>query len=117
MCSTSAAHVTVLGQTFHPGVIVCLKAPSDDDFPEFGEVTQVFVPDELKLLLVRKLHTDCYSEHYNAYNIKAMHSLVLVNWQFMMCFTCTDHQNIFVVVRSCSSHSTVHITIFTKTKV
>lgn len=53
----SAVHASVLGQDFHPGVIVCLKSPSDYDFPEFGEIIYVLVPDESKLLVVKRLCT------------------------------------------------------------
>ncbi len=100
----SAAYVSVLGQTFSPGVIVCLKAPSDADFPEFGGVTHVFVPDESKLLLVRKLYTDCYCEHYNAYSInKSFYTFISVGelaiHDVFHLYRSSAHS--FVVVRSC----------------
>lgn len=59
----------MLGQDFCPGVCVCLQAPSDDGYPEFARVMNVFVPDESKLLLVRMLATESYSPHKNAYCI------------------------------------------------
>lgn len=57
----------MLGQDFHQGVCVCLQAPSDDSYPKFACVTQVLVPEGSKLLLVRLLKTDSYSQHRNAY--------------------------------------------------
>ena len=104
--SYSAAHVSVLGQTFQPGVVVCLKAPSDVDFPEFGEVTQVLVPDESKLLLVKKLHTECYSELYNAYSVNKSQNYALTSIGELAIHDVyhlyRSSSELFVVVRSCN---------------
>ena len=75
----SATRVSVLGQDFHRGIVVCLKAPCDDDFPEFGEVTHILVPEESKLLLVQKFLTGSYSEHYNAYCVTKTSYFTLIN--------------------------------------
>ncbi len=72
-------YVSVMGKKFHRGVVVCLKAPCDDDFPEFGEVMKIFVPEESKLLLVRKFHTGSYCNHYNAYCVTKLSSFTVVS--------------------------------------
>ena len=61
--------VSVLGHTFKSGVVVCLRAPSDNEYPQFGEIVHVFVPDESKVFLVRELITESYCSHYNSYNV------------------------------------------------
>ena len=43
------------------GVVVCTKAPSNEHFPEFGQVAVIFVPEESKLLLINKFNTNFYS--------------------------------------------------------
>lgn len=71
--------MSVLGQDFRRGVVVCLKTPCDDDFPEFGEVTHILVPEESKILLVQKFLTRFYSEHYNAYCVVKTSEFTLVS--------------------------------------
>ena len=104
--SNSAAYVSVLRQTFRPGVIVCLKAPSDADFPEFGEIIQVFVPEESKLLLVRKLLTDCYCEHYNSYSVNKSSSYALTSVGELAIHDVfhlyRSSASYFIVIRSCN---------------
>ena len=77
--SSSTAQVSVLGQTFHPGVIVCLKSPTDSELPEFGEVIHILVPEESKLLVVRRVYSNYYSGHYNAYAVHKSSDTAMVN--------------------------------------
>ena len=51
----------------HHGAV---KPPCDDAFPEFSEVKYVLVPDGHKSLLVKKLYTSTYSNHFSAYNVE-----------------------------------------------
>ena len=67
-------YVTVFGKKFERGVVVCLRAPRDDDLPEFGEIVNIIVPEESKLLLVRKFHTTAYCNHYYAYSVTKLSS-------------------------------------------
>ena len=46
-----AASVTVLGQEFRGGDVVCLQAPSDVSFPTFGQIIWNPVSEELKILV------------------------------------------------------------------
>ena len=99
-------YVTILGQTFRPGVIVCLKSPSDNDFPVFGEVVQVLVPNELKFLLVRELDTTFYYAHFNAYNVTKSSNYALVDIGSLAIHDVfhlyKSSSLLFVVVRSCN---------------
>lgn len=101
----------MLGQDFHPGVIVlvCLKSPSDYDFPEFGEIIYVLVPDESKLLVVKRLCTDYYSQHYNAYCVTKSSNFALVDVGelaihdvFHLYRLSSDSSQYYIVVRSCN---------------
>ena len=73
--------MSVLGQEFRSGVVVCLKAPSNECFPKFGQVIHVLVPDEMKLLLVKLFDTESYSQHHNAYcvNMTSDYSIISVD--------------------------------------
>ena len=97
--------MSVLGQKFHRGVVVCLKAPSNSDFPEFGEVSHVLVPEETILLLVRKYHTDCYCSHYNAYCVTKSADYILVSVPELALHDVFHPYNVsssyFIVIRSC----------------
>lgn len=79
MLFNSASCVSVLGQCFRSGVVVCLKAPSNGDYPEFGAVTHVLVPEESKMLLVMKFSTGSYCSHYNAYCVTKTATFIVVN--------------------------------------
>ena len=59
----------VLGKEFRPGAIICLQSPSNTDFPIFGEITRIFVPNDTKKLLVQLYDTENYSPHYNGYQV------------------------------------------------
>ena len=65
----SAASISVLGQIFRPGDFVCLEMPSDDNYPTFGQIVFIIVPEDFKLLIVKKLKTESYSAHLNAYSV------------------------------------------------
>ena len=65
----SAKFVVILGKEFRPGAIVCLRPPSNESYPLFGEIIRVFVPNHEKTFLVRMYNTVQYSSHYNAYEI------------------------------------------------
>ena len=47
----SAVSVSCLGQEFRSGAIVCTKRPSDNDFPEFGEVVTILLHEDAEYLL------------------------------------------------------------------
>ena len=59
----------MLGKEFRPGAIICLQSPSNTDFPIFGEITRIFVPNDTKKLLVQLYDTENYSPHYNGYQV------------------------------------------------
>ena len=73
MCNVipySATSLTVAGMEVHRGAVVCVKPPCDNAFPEFSEVKYVLVPDGHKSLLVKKLYTSTYSNHFSAYIVE-----------------------------------------------
>ena len=41
--------MTVLGQDFRPGAMVYVRAPSDDTYPLFGEVTHIILHEDSTL--------------------------------------------------------------------
>lgn len=110
LCCSSES-VTILGKKFHKGVVVCLLAPCDNDFPQFGEVTHVLVPEESKLLLVRKFHTHAYINHFNAYHITKLARYAVIDVTELALHDLFHPYNIsstyYVVVRSCS-HVELH---------
>ena len=58
-----------LGQKFRGGDVVCLQAPLDISCPTFGQKIWILVPEDLKILVVKKLRTEAYLSNYNAYHI------------------------------------------------
>ena len=101
----SATSITVLGTKFHPGALVCLKVPADEDYPLFAEVKYIFVPDDTKLLLVKKLSTTSFSNHYNAYHVSPTPSYCLVNVTDLalhqVFYLCTIGSAYYVTIKSC----------------
>ena len=90
MCNVipySATSLTVAGMELHRGAVVCVKPPCDDAFPEFSEVKYVLVPDGHKSLLVKKLYTSTYSNHFSAYIVEAT-----LNWSIVSVADLALHQ-------------------------
>lgn len=85
---------------------MCLTAPCDNDFPEFGEIIHVLVPDDSKLLLVKKFNTDSYSAHYNAYCVTKSSVFTVVNITELALHDVFHPYKVlssyYIVVRSCS---------------
>ena len=52
--------------------IVCTKRPSDDDYPDFGEVSHILVYEEAKYLdlVLKEFETVTFSHHYFAYQVQ-----------------------------------------------
>ena len=100
--SNSATHVTILGQTFNPGDIVCLEAPNDSDYPVFAQVLAIIVPDDNKFLLVRKLLTQLYSSHLNAYKVSKLSCFNIVTVsELALHDVFSIYKSSYIVVRSC----------------
>ena len=59
----------MLGVQFRPGAVVCLETPSHDDYPVFGEIKNILLSEDNKILLVRLCETTCFYHHYFAYCI------------------------------------------------
>lgn len=99
--------MSVLGKKFCRGVVVCLKAPCDNDFPVFGEITHILVPEESKLLLVKKFDTGSYSKHSNAYCVTKSTNFTVVSVDQLALHEVFHPYNVlssyYIVVRS-SSH-------------
>ena len=74
----NAVSVSCLGQEFRSGAIVCTKRPSDNDFPEFGEVVKILLHEDAKYLLLKKMNTICFSHHYYSYKIEPLIECTLV---------------------------------------
>lgn len=94
----------MLGTKFHQGALVCLKAPTDD-YPLLAEVKYILVPEEEKLLLVKKFCTTSFSSHYNAYLISARPSYCLVNVTELelhqVFYPCSIGSAYYVTIKSC----------------
>ena len=65
----SAKSVIILGKEFRPGAIVCLRPPANEEYPVFGEIIKIFVPNDEKTFLLHVYNTEMYSSHYNAYEV------------------------------------------------
>ena len=85
--------------------MVCVKRPSDDDYPDFGEVSRVLIHEEAKYLVLKKFATVTFSHHYFAYEVAPLQDYMLLS----VC-DLAIHQvfhkyyaqsNFYVVVRSC----------------
>lgn len=81
---------------------MCLKPPSDDDYPIFGRVAHIIILEDIKMLLVQVLSTELFDNHRNAYKVTVTSDFQLVN--------ITDlgihdvfvlHKSSYIVVRSC----------------
>ena len=58
-----------MGKEFRPGAIVCTTPPSNLDYPTFGEIIRIFIPNDTKQFLVSLYHTEKYSAHFNSYQV------------------------------------------------
>jgi hypothetical protein len=91
--------------------MVCVRAPSDDSYPLFGEVTRIILHEDSKLLLIQEYEVEHYSHHFSAYKVTKSNNYSLV------CVTkLALHQvfhryfhglSSFIVIKSCS-----HVELF-----
>ena len=56
-------------EEFRPGAVVCVNPPTNSEYPTFGEIVRIFVPDDSRQLLLHLYNTETYSLHFNAYQI------------------------------------------------
>ena len=95
----------MLGQDFRPGVCVCIQAPSNHDYPLFGRVMHVLVPEELKFLLIQIFDTLSYSQHHNAYCVVVTSQYAVVRVSELAIHdvfeTYALSSGSYVVIRSC----------------
>ena len=81
---------------------MCLEAPSDSGYPGFAKVLSIIVPDDNKFLLVRKLLTQSYSSHLNAYEISKSLDFELVSVSDLALHDVFSvYGSSYIVVRSC----------------
>ena len=59
--------------------MVCTKRPSDNDYPDFGEVSHILVHEEAKYLVLKKFETVTFSHHYFAYQVEPLKDFVLLS--------------------------------------
>ena len=71
----------ILGNKFCLGAIVCVNPPTNSEYPTFGEIVCIFVPDDSKKLLLHLYNIQTYSLHFNAY-------LIVQNTQFSVLSIC-----------------------------
>ena len=107
----SATSVICLGHEFRAGTIVCLKLPTDADYPVFGEVIHITVQRDVKYLVVRLLTTIDFSHHFFAYKV-----ISTENYEVIALSKLALHQvlhkycilsNCYVIIRSCD-----HVELF-----
>ena len=92
----------MLGQEFRGGDVVCLQAPSNVSFPTFGQIIWILVPEDLKILVVKKLRTEAYLSHYNAYHINGSTEYATIFLSELVIHEAfTLHKSSLVVLRSC----------------
>ena len=58
---------------------MCTKQPSDEDYPNFGEVSHILVYEEAKYLVLKRYVTVDFSQHYFAYHIESSEDLMLLS--------------------------------------
>jgi hypothetical protein len=46
-----------------------VSPPTNSEYPIFGEIVRIFVPNDTKQLLLRSYDTETYSAHFNAYQV------------------------------------------------
>ena len=82
----SASTLTVTGIELQPNAVICLRNPSDTDYPEFGKITDIIYQDTQGsqcLLLVMIMTTVLYEKHYNAYRVCKTSNYKLVTFNHL----------------------------------
>ena len=95
----------MLGVQFRTGALVCLEAPSYDDFPAFGEIKTIICSEDNKYFLVRLFETVYFYHHYFAYCITLTDDFSMVNVTSLKIHEVYHryyvNSNTYVSVRSC----------------
>ena len=103
----SASRVVVLGVEFRQGALVCLRAPSNSEYPVFGEIRKIFIPDSSKIFLVQLYNTDYFSHHLFAYCITQTNSYTMLDVGSLKIHAIYHkyymQSSIYTTVRSCHS--------------
>ena len=58
---------------------MCTKRLSDDDYPDFGEVSHILVYKDAKYLVLKEFETVTFSHHYFAYQVEPLQDFVLLS--------------------------------------
>ena len=60
--------IIILGTSYHSGAIILLEC-NDDALPKFGQVDEIFIYNDLKLIVYSILNTLWFERKLNAYRV------------------------------------------------
>ena len=97
----------MLGVEFRPRALVCLKAPSDSNFPVFGEIQHIIISEDSKIFLIQVYETDFFSHHFNSYCIKNTTTYTIIDVRSLKMHQVFHkyyiRSTIYVTIRSCNT--------------